>query len=102
MQDFFFRLHTPRATFPGDITPEESALVHDHVAYWEAELGGSVLTFGPVYAPEGVFGIAVARFANEGAAKEFAAGDPLIRAECGFRYDIHPMQAARANGRAQA
>ena len=99
MPDFFFRLHAPRATFPGDITPAESVLVHDHVAYWEAQLGQAVLTFGPVFAPEGVFGIGIAQFPDESAAKDFAGGDPLIRGEAGFRYDVHPMQAARPSGR---
>lgn len=98
MPDFFFKLHPPRTSFPADMTSEEQALVHEHVAYWEAELGRSVLTFGPVMAPDGVFGMGIVCLPDEEAARSFAAQDPVIRGARGFRYDIFPMQAARPGG----
>jgi hypothetical protein len=95
MPDFFFKLHPPRASFPGDITAEEQAVIAEHVAYWEAELGRSVLTFGPVMAPDGVFGMGVVSLPDEAAAQSCAAQDPVISSGRGFRYDVFPMQAAR-------
>jgi uncharacterized protein YciI len=96
MQHFFFKLIPPRTSFATDMTEEERALADEHVGYWEPHLGHAVLVFGPVFAPQGLFGIGIAQFADEDQARAFAANDPIIKANAGFTYEIHPMQAATA------
>jgi uncharacterized protein YciI len=94
MADFFFKLNAPRATFAADITDEEKALMGRHAAYWRGLMHqGIVLAFGPVFDPKGHYGIGIARGLDAQAAGAMAAGDPVIKAERGFTYDIHPMLA---------
>jgi hypothetical protein len=102
MQHFFFKLLPPRPSFAADMSADERALMDGHVGYWEPELGRAVLVFGPVFDPLGIFGCGITRFADDAAARAFAAGDPAIRADCGFHYEIHPMQAATAETAAAA
>ena len=51
-QYFYFKLIPPRATFPKDITPEETALMAQHAAYCQQQFdAGKLLTYGPVMSP---------------------------------------------------
>jgi hypothetical protein len=88
---FVFRLNTPRATFPGDITPAEREAMNRHAAYWmDYVKAGTVIAFGPVMDPKGSWGMAVAQTDPE-TAKTLTAADPVILADLGFSYDILPM-----------
>ncbi len=102
MSHFFFKLIPPRTTFATDMSEEEGALMHAHVGYWEPQLGRAVVVFGPVFAPQGIFGVGIARFEDEEQARAFAANDPAIKGNAGFTYEIHPMQAATADNAASA
>ncbi len=91
---FFYKLLPPRATFAVDMTPEEAAVMGQHVAYWKGLIddGLKVFALGPVGDPKGVFGIAVIEVETEAAAHELGHNDPAIsRTEYGFRYELHPM-----------
>ncbi|APR85356.1 Hypothetical protein A7982_10705 [Minicystis rosea] len=89
---FFCRLIAPRPTFAMDMNAEERALMGEHVAYWMTQMrAGHVIVFGPVGDPKGPWGLGVVRFSDEAAVHAFQAGDPVIRAERGFRYEILPM-----------
>lgn len=89
------KLLPPRATFPGDMTPEEAALMREHGAYWQglAERGTAIVV-GPVLDPAGVWGMAVVEVADAAAASGLADADPIVRAAAGFRYEIHPVPQA--------
>ena len=57
-QHYFFKLIPPRPSFPGDITPDEAALMERHAVYWaEHFAAGGVLAYGPVLASGAAFGI---------------------------------------------
>jgi uncharacterized protein YciI len=95
---FFFKLLPPRPSFTQDMTEAERELMERHAAYWQVLLNrGSVLVFGPVFDPKGPYGAGIAAFEDEAAARAFAAHDPVIKADCGFTYDICPMAAVTRN-----
>lgn len=94
MAYFFFKLVPPRPSFPQDITEAEGELMKRHAAYWQSLLDkGFVLVFGPVLDPKGPYGAGIATFADDETARSFAADDPVIKADCGFTYEVCPMAA---------
>ena len=89
------KLLPPRATFPGDMTPEEGRLMQEHAAYWQRLAdGGPAIVVGPVFDPAGVWGMAVVDVKDAAAATALTDEDPLIRAGAGFRYEIYPVPQA--------
>ncbi len=89
---FLFRLVPPRATFPDDITTEESAAMARHFAYWaDRARERQAVVYGPVKDPKGVWGLAVVEAPDERAAYGIQAADPIIQSQLGFRYEIFPM-----------
>src|SRR5215207_643886 len=106
MPSFYCRLVAPRTTFGQDMSPAEMALMQQHAAHWEgSDAWRSVLAFGIVADPAGVFGVAILEAEDESAVRAVTDADPVILANVGFRYDIlaMPMGArpARADGVAQ-
>jgi uncharacterized protein len=94
MAYFFFKLVPPRPSFPQDMTEAEGELMKRHAAYWQSLLDkGLVLVFGPVLDPKGPYGAGIATFADDETARSFAADDPVIKADCGFTYEVCPMAA---------
>lgn len=99
MKYHVFKLISPRPTFMSDITPEERALMGQHLAYWREMMAvGTVVVFGPVLDPTGPYGLGVVRLEDGADPAAVAAGDPVIRAQRGFRYDIAPMANAIVPG----
>jgi uncharacterized protein YciI len=95
MPHFVFKLLAPRPSFPADITAQERTLMDAHVAYWaDLVVNDVALVFGPVFDPDGIYGLAIAQAKDEQDARQLSNRDPAIEAGQGFRYDIHPMQAA--------
>jgi uncharacterized protein YndB with AHSA1/START domain len=92
---FMIRLLAPRPTFPMDMTPEEAAVMQAHVAYWtEMMRQGKAHVFGPVLDPKGPWGLGVVTVSDEAELAAFEAGDPVIRSQRGFRYEVLPMLRA--------
>lgn len=92
MRYFFYRLNSPRPSFPADITPTEAQLMQAHALYWRGLMAkGMVLAFGPVADPKGAFGIAVVRLEDGVDQQTLAANDPVSKADIGFSFDIFPM-----------
>jgi len=52
---------------------------------------GMVLAFGPVADPKGAYGIAVVQLENGADTLPLADNDPVIKANAGFSFEIHPM-----------
>ncbi len=95
-QHYFFKLTSPRPTFPQDITNEERRLMDEHGRYFQDQFaGGNILLFGPVVATRGAFGLAVLEVDNEEAARKFGESDPSVRAGLN-RFEIHPMRVSAA------
>jgi uncharacterized protein len=95
MKHYLFKLIPPRPTFPADMTPTEGKLMQEHVAYWTELMNqGRVIVFGPVADPQGTYGIGVLRLEDDADAQALGANDPTIKADAGFKIEIHPMPRA--------
>jgi uncharacterized protein len=91
-QHYFFKLIPPRATFPHDITEEESRLMHDHSCYFEEQFAaGRLILYGLVMAKAGAFGLAVLEVDDAEEARRFGESDPSVKAGLN-RFEIHPMR----------
>jgi uncharacterized protein len=90
---FVYKLVPPRPTFAIDMDETEAELMGKHAAYWRAQLDqGTVVVFGPVIDPAGVWGLGVLETDDEAAARELVLADPVIDAGvCTFELD--PMDA---------
>ncbi len=95
MTFFFCKLNPPRPTFAQDMSAGERALMQRHAAYWtEFSWRGTVVIFGPVADPAGTWGMCVVEVEDAAAARALIDGDPVITANAGFRFDVHPMPQA--------
>jgi uncharacterized protein len=99
-QHFFFRLIPPRASFPGDASAEELALMKAHAEYFAGLFAaGSVLLYGPVRSPAGAFGVAVLEVENEEQATGIAQNDPSVVGGLN-RFEVAPMRVSAARAKA--
>ena len=90
-QTYFLRLQPPRATFAHDLNAEERQLMQQHAAYARSFFErGKLLVYGPVFDPEGSFGIAVLLTEEEAELHDFIANDPTVLAGLN-RYTYAPM-----------
>ncbi len=88
---FFVKLIPRRATFPGDITPDEREIMLQHRDYWTQLMHKrNVIVFGPVMDPAGVFGMGVIEVEDEPAARTLLENDPAIVLNS---YELQPMRA---------
>lgn len=92
MNYFLYKLNPPRLSFPADMTPAERTLMQEHAVYWRGLMQkGWVIAFGPVADPKGAYGIAILRLEDGSNANPLCANDPVIRADAGFSFELHPM-----------
>lgn len=74
---FSLKLIPCRPTFSKDMTPEERAIMQQHVVYWKALMDkGKVIAFGPVLDPAGAYGLGIIEVDSEDEVKGFIADDP--------------------------
>jgi len=89
---FCYRLIAPRPDFPAAMTPAEQAAMGAHGAYWAGQVAaGTAIAVGPVFAPEGAFGIGILQAETAEAAAAIVAADPVLTAGLGFGHRIDPM-----------
>jgi uncharacterized protein len=92
-QHFFLKLIPPRPTFSQDMTEDERNIMNRHIEYWTHLLNkGTVIVYGPVFDPNGAYGIGIIEVENEEQAKTIAENDPAPVAGLGY-YEIYPMRA---------
>ena len=95
-QKYFVKLIPPRATFPGDITPEEMATMKRHSDYYAAQFqSGRVLIYGPVMDAGGPYGMGVLDVDSETEARRIVEADPSIT-EGLNRFELWPMRIGGA------
>lgn len=99
-QYFFLKLIPPRPSFPGDITDAERSLMQCHVQYWTSLFDkGIVVVFGPVFDPDGSWGMGVVEADNAGDVNDLTLSDPVISTGTGFTYNVYPMKAGMVRSR---
>jgi uncharacterized protein YndB with AHSA1/START domain len=93
---FLVRLLPPRPTFILDMSDDERRIMGEHAKYWRGLLAaGTALAFGPVADPKGAWGVGILELeGGEAAVKRLEAGDPVVSANIGFRYEILTMPTA--------
>lgn len=88
---FALRLLPNRPDFAQTMTPDERAIMLQHVAYWKVFLDeGKVLAYGPVLDPAGTYGLGIVCVDDEEEVKEMIAADPAATIN---KYEYHPMLA---------
>jgi uncharacterized protein len=88
---FFLKLIAPRATFQNDMTDDERTIMHKHVEYWKPYIDdGTVIVFGPVFDPKGVYGMAVIGVEDNDQLDKLVKHDPANGLNT---YEIFPMRA---------
>jgi uncharacterized protein YciI len=92
MPHFFLKLIPPRPTFAIDMNDVEKAAMGRHAEYLRTLLqNGSGVAFGPVFDPNGIFGMGIVEAEDEAAARAVTDKDPAVLAGVG-RYEIYPMR----------
>ena len=92
MKYFFCKLIPPRPTFMLDMTPDERAVMGQHVAYWSDLMKQKkALAFGPVADPQGSYGIGIMAASDDAEMETLRANDPTVKANAGFRFEALPM-----------
>jgi uncharacterized protein len=95
-QHYYFKLIPPRPTFGQDINAEERALMEEHGAYFRKQFEtGRVLLYGPVMAPDGIFGLGILEVCSPEEARQFGEDDPSVRAGMN-RFECYPMRVTGA------
>ena len=78
------------------MSDDERRIMGEHAKYWRGLLAaGTALAFGPVADPKGAWGVGILELeGGEAAVKRLEAGDPVVSANIGFRYEILTMPTA--------
>ena len=98
MNRFVYKLIPPRPTFAQDMTPEERAVMTEHVTYWLSLLEqGRVVVFGPVQEPDRTWGLGVFEAEDLDDAQAVVDGDPAISTGTATM-ELSPMVAAHTRG----
>ncbi len=94
MSYFLYRLIAPRPTFNNDMSPDEAAIMGQHVAYWQhlADRGTAVV-FGPVADPAGPWGLAIVQADSEEEVQTLRLDDPARQLD-GARFEVYAMPGA--------
>ena len=97
MPHFFLKLIPPRPTFAEDMNEAEQQAMGRHAEYLAGLLkNGTGMAFGPVFDPQGIFGMGIVEAEDEAAARAITDNDPIVLAGIG-RYEIFPMRLLRAD-----
>lgn len=66
-----------------------------HGVYWRDILDqGYAVAFGPVADPKGAFGVCIVELPANMDPRILADADPVIKANAGFVFEVHPMLSA--------
>ena len=89
---FLYKLNPPRPTFHLDMSEEEKSAMQRHMQYWVqlTDQKFSIL-YGPVFDPNGVFGMAVIEVNSDEEANAISTGDPAVSSGV-CTYELIPMQ----------
>ena len=96
MPHFFLRLVPPRPSFAEDMTAEEGEVMGRHADYLSRLVeAGPGVAFGPVFDPEGAWGMGIVEAADEAEARTLTDNDPVVVAGIA-RYEVLPMRLSFA------
>jgi uncharacterized protein len=89
--NYMLKLIPPRATFAQDMSPEERAVMQQHLTYWTDLMNeGIAIVFGPVLDPKGAYGLGIVEVETEEQLRALTENDPAARINT---YEAYPMMA---------
>lgn len=92
---FAIKLNPSRPDFAQTMTDEERDIMLRHIVYWKPYLDtGTMLIFGPVLDPKGVYGLGIVAVKDEAELQSLIENDPASRIN---EYEYHPMLAVMAD-----
>lgn len=95
MKYFFCKLIPPRPNFVQTMTAEEGKLMQEHAAYWKGMMDqGRAAAFGLVADPKDAYGVGILTLDDDENVHALTSGDPTIKANLGFVYEIYAMPRA--------
>jgi len=88
---FVMKLIPPRANFAFTMSDAERAVMLQHIDYWKPSLeNGKLLVYGPVFDPNGAYGLAIVCVDSEEEARALISKDPALTINT---YEMYPMRA---------
>ncbi len=94
-QYFLLHLLPCRPDFAFSMSDEERTIMTLHVAYWKQKMSeGKVIVFGPVFDPNGPYGLGIVKVDDEEEVKLFIKDDPASQIN---QYEYFPMNAVVPN-----
>ena len=85
------KLLPSRPDFAQTMTAEEKEIMGEHAAYWTTHMNkGMVHIFGPVFHPNGVYGLGIVSVEYEAQLKTFIDNDPALKIN---KVEYYPMMA---------
>lgn len=92
MPEYLYLLHPYRHGFFEQPTPEEAAIMEEHLAYLQqAAQAGRVILAGPCL--DETFGLVVFRAEDDQAAQAFMFGDPSVEKNI-MAAELHPLRVS--------
>lgn len=90
-QYFVLYLIPSRPDFAQTMNDEERSIMERHKDYWTDQMNkGVVVAFGPVFDPQGIYGLGIVAADSEEQLSEFMKNDPAATIN---KYEYYPMQA---------
>ena len=90
---FFLKLIPPRPTFAQTLTEAERKIMQEHAVYWKDLMGkGICIVYGPVFDPQGEYGIGILGVEDESIVQDIQLNDPAVKDGLNS-YEIYPMRA---------
>ena len=90
---FFLKLIPPRPDFPMTMTVAERNIMQEHIEFWQDLLNkGICIVYGPVFDPNGAYGIGIIEAEDESIVKDIQRNDPSVKRGIN-RLEIFPMKA---------
>lgn len=83
---YFYKMYPPRPTFHLDQNQHEMKIMQQHMQYWkEQKKMDRAIIYGPVFDPNGVYGMAIITAIDEEDAEKIAQNDlAIILKLCNF------------------
>ncbi|HEY9048477.1 MAG TPA: YciI family protein [Ohtaekwangia sp.] len=89
---FLYKLIPPRPTFAQDMTEQERAIMQQHIEYWNNLVKDKIgVVFGPVFDPQGVWGLGIMEVDTPEAAERVSKEDPAIKTGLNT-FELIPMR----------
>jgi uncharacterized protein YciI len=92
MPEYIYLIHPFRHELAFHPTPEEEAILDDHLAYLQqAAVQGNLVLAGPSL--DGIFGVVIFRAENEPAAEQLMFNDPAVKGGL-MVAELHPFRVS--------